>query len=73
VVRPRGAASEIVTPECGKLVAKRDVAALAQVLGEVEQRIDRAKCRARVEASFRVAGMIEGYLGAYAMGKGELA
>lgn len=68
-----GAASEIVTPECGTLVAKRDVAALAQVLGEVEKSIDRAKCRARVEASFRVSGMIEGYLGAYAMGKGELA
>ena len=64
-----GAASEIVTEECGTLVPKRDVAALAQVLGEVEKSIDRAKCRARVEAHFQVAGMIEGYLGAYGMGK----
>lgn len=60
-----GAASEIVTPECGTLVPKRDVAALTRVLGEVEKGIDRAKCRERVESYFRVAGMIEGYLNIY--------
>jgi len=61
-----GAAAEIVTPECGALVDKRDVAALTRVLGEVEKSKDRAACRARVEASFTAGKMVQGYLELYA-------
>jgi glycosyltransferase involved in cell wall biosynthesis len=60
-----GAAREIVSSQCGTLVAKRDVVALTRVLGEVEESRERAVCRAHVEANFPVAKMVEAYLNLY--------
>jgi glycosyltransferase involved in cell wall biosynthesis len=60
-----GAAAEIITEQTGVLVSKRDVQALAQVLGEVEGSKDRRACRQRAEAAFPVAEMVEGYLAVY--------
>ncbi len=59
-----GAAREIITEQCGALVAKRDVAALAQVLGELKSR-ERSGCRQHIETHFPVSRMVEGYLGVY--------
>lgn len=56
-----GAAAEIITPEVGALVPKRDVQALTQVLAEVERSRVRAHCRQRVADAFQVEKMIEGY------------
>lgn len=56
-----GAAAEIVTPEVGALVPKYDVAALTQVLAEVERSKVRARCRQRVADAFLVDSMVEGY------------
>ncbi|MBC6996682.1 glycosyltransferase [Neolewinella lacunae] len=61
-----GAAAEIITPATGILVAKRDTAALTQVLGEVERSKDRQTCRAHVEKEFQVETMLTGYLAVYA-------
>lgn len=60
-----GAAAEIITQENGALVEKRDVQALAQVLGEVEESKDRRACRLRAEASFPIGKMVERYLEVY--------
>jgi UDP-glucose:tetrahydrobiopterin glucosyltransferase len=60
-----GAAAEIVTPEVGVLVAKYDVQALAQVLGEVERSRDRARCRQRAEEAFPIGAMVDRYLAIY--------
>lgn len=59
-----GAAREIITDQCGVLVAKRDVAALAQVLGELPRK-ERSACRQHIEAHFPVSRMVEGYLEVY--------
>jgi len=60
-----GAAAEIITAETGILVEKRNVQALAQVLGEVERSKDRRACRQRAEATFPVNRMVERYLELY--------
>ncbi len=59
-----GAAREIIREQCGALVAKRDVAALAQVLGELKSR-ERSGCRQYIETHFPVSRMVEGYLAVY--------
>lgn len=59
-----GAVKEILTDACGAIVPKYDVAALTQVLSKVKSK-DRSECRARVEAAFPVAKMVEGYLAVY--------
>lgn len=60
-----GAAGEIITTEVGALVAKYDVGALAQVLGEVEGSRVRQHCRERVMNNFPIAGMVDRYLEVY--------
>jgi len=59
-----GAASEIINDQCGALVAKKDVAALAQVLSELKNK-ERPGCRRHIEANFPVQRMVEGYLEVY--------
>lgn len=61
-----GAAAEIITPEVGTLVPRGDIRALAQVLGEVERRKERAACRRRVAEHFPARLMTERYLALYA-------
>lgn len=60
-----GAAAEIITENTGVLVEKRNVQALAQVLGKVEGSKARQACRSRAEAEFPVAAMVESYLKVY--------
>ncbi|MEO0732338.1 MAG: glycosyltransferase, partial [Bacteroidota bacterium] len=55
-----GAAEEIIDRKCGVTVPKHDVAALAQVLGEVARK-DRRECRRWIEVAFPVSRMVEGY------------
>lgn len=59
-----GAAREIITPATGAIVAKRDVGALAQVLGELERK-DRGAARQAVVDQFGVDKMVGKYLGLY--------
>lgn len=56
-----GAAAEIITPATGTLVPKRDVAALAQVLGEVARSKERRHCRERILEAFQVSRMLADY------------
>lgn len=56
-----GAAAEIVNPTVGKLVPKRDVAALAQVLGPLEEQSKRATNRSHVVKHFALDKMVDGY------------
>ncbi|MEM6769705.1 MAG: glycosyltransferase [Bacteroidota bacterium] len=59
-----GAATEVVLPETGTIVAKRDTVALAQVLGKLSGH-DRQKCRQAALAKFSLQRMVEGYLQLY--------
>ena len=59
-----GAARELLDPEVGVVVAKYDVAALAESLAEVTCK-SREKCRSYVEDRFRLEGMIASYARLY--------
>ena len=58
----RGSMPELITPETGILVGSTGeaIAALARV-----EAIDRAACRARVEAHFSVEAMADKYIALY--------
>ena len=60
----RGALGEVVG-DCGILVRGGDVDALAEAFAQAPT-IDRAKCRARAEASLSIRAMISGYERCYA-------
>jgi glycosyltransferase involved in cell wall biosynthesis len=60
-----GAASEIVSQEVGALVAKYDIQALTQVLGEVERSRERQHCRKRVMDAFQMERMVAEYESLY--------
>lgn len=55
-----GAATEVVLPEMGTIVPKRDIGALAQVLRELPGK-DRATCRQAAVDNFSASRMVEQY------------
>jgi len=66
-----GAAAEIVSPEVGRLVPKKDTAALTRALGEVGEKVSRAACRYQVATRFPVVAMVEGYLALYGVAENK--
>ncbi len=59
-----GAAPEVVLPDMGTIVPKRDIKALAQVLSSVQSK-DRALCRAAALDNFSADRMVKKYLHCY--------
>ncbi len=62
-----GAAREIVTPECGIVVPKRDTDALVAAIPQAAK-LSRRACRDRIMDTFTINRMIDGYLENYPLG-----
>ncbi|MGB3468625.1 MAG: glycosyltransferase family 4 protein [Cyclobacteriaceae bacterium] len=59
-----GAVPEIITEDCGAIVPKSDVAAMAKAVGELDK-YDRSLCRERVAQHFTHDKMVDDYLTIY--------